>query len=264
MSVESTKTALITGASGGIGRALAIDLARDHHLVLVARDEPHLRQLAAEITSLGHGNSVQVIEKDLASPDAPRQLFDSLGERQIRVDLLVNNAGVGIHGRFADTDAEQELAMIRLNVEAPTLLTKLFLRPMLERSEGHVINLASLAAYQPGGPGMAVYFATKSYVLSFTKGLAVELRGSGVHATAICPGPVASGFARTAGAEKTRLYRLPTTAPNRIARALRCALRFPRASVIPGWLPKLMAFGGELPPRRIALEINRLLLRESR
>ncbi len=264
MSAEGVQTALITGAGGGIGRALALELARDHRLLLVARNAEKLERLAAEIADLGYDHPVRALALDLSESGAPRRLYDTLVESGVAVDLLINNAGTGVYGAFAATSWEQEQAMIRLNVEALTGLTKLFLGPMLERGHGHLVNLASLAAYQPGGPRMAVYYASKSYVLSFTKGLAEELRGSGVRATAVCPGPVATGFGEASGAANTWLFRMRKTAPEKIARAVRGALRRPRAAVIPGFTAKLMALGGELPPRRIGLLINGLLLRESR
>ncbi len=164
MSPEKPRTALITGASGGVGRALALDLARDHRLLLVARNEPDLQRLAGEIGSLGHGNPVTVIGMDLARPQSPRCLFDTVRERRLRVDLLINNAGSGVYGAFAETSLDRELAMLRLNVEALTALTKLFLGPMLERRDGRVINLASLAAYQPGGPGTNLFLTNPEIV----------------------------------------------------------------------------------------------------
>jgi len=151
--------------------------------------------------------------------------------------------------------------MMQLNMQTLTALSKLFLPPMIERKQGHIINITSLTAYQPGGPGMALYYASKSYVLSFTKALSVELRGTGVYASAVCPGPVASEFVSRSGVGKTPLYSLPKQTPDQIANATCKALKSRQRVIIPDLITKLLAFAGELHPRRIALEINRILLK---
>ncbi|MEJ2467413.1 MAG: SDR family NAD(P)-dependent oxidoreductase, partial [Candidatus Thiodiazotropha sp.] len=151
-----------------------------------------------------------------------------------------------------------------LNMLALTALSKRFLKPMIQRGRGHIVNLASLAADQPGGPGFAVYYATKSYVLSFSKTLALELRGSGIHVSAVCPGPVATAFKDRSGAADSWLYRLPKNTPEKIAGSVCRAIKSHRSVVLPGIFSKFLAFAGEMPPRRIALEVNNLLLRSSR
>ena len=181
----SRKIALVTGASSGIGLEMSRQLASEgYELILVARSEEKLLAIAREL-----GNA-KVIVADLAQPDAPRRVFDSAGP----VDVLINNAGYGVSGPFAETDLENELEMILVNVSALTALTKLFLRPMLARNGGHIVNVASTAAFLPG-PLMAVYYATKAYVLSFSEAIADELRDTAVNVTALCPGPTATGFA---------------------------------------------------------------------
>ena len=197
--------ALITGASSGIGLELARLLAADgHDLVLAARNEPKLRELAEE---LGDGR-VQVIATDLSDPSVVAAVHEQVPD----VDVLVNNAGVGDFGPFVDADPVKTLAMIQLNVTSLTELTRRYLPAMVERGEGRVLNVASTAAFQPG-PLMAVYYATKAYVLSFSEAIAEELRGTGVTVTALCPGPTASGFQAGASMESSKLVRdkrLPT------------------------------------------------------
>jgi len=252
--------ALITGASGGIGAELARLLAADRYdLVLVARDAQALDRMAGELRTR-HGVSVRAIPADLARPGAAERLWAVLGDAG-GVDVLVNNAGVGLHGPLAEVDPARLQDMVLLNVASLTVLTRLALARMLERGRGRILNVASVAAYQPGGPGMAAYYASKAYVLSFSKGLARELLGSGVSVTALCPGPTATGFATGADASATRMYRR-TSGPDAVAVAsagYRGLMRG-RIVVIPGLMAKLIAFAGGLPPRRIALEVNRLLL----
>ena len=179
------ETALITGASSGIGLDLARLFAKDgHDVVLVARSEGKLREIAAELER-DFGMTAHVIVADLAKPDAPQTLVAQL---PVDVDVLVNNAGFGVLGPFVETDLAKELEMIQVNVVALTHLTKLLLPPMVARRRGRVLNVASTAAFQPG-PLMAVYYATKAYVLSFSEAIADELRDSGVTVTALCPGP---------------------------------------------------------------------------
>jgi uncharacterized protein len=252
--------ALITGASGGIGAELARLLAADRYdLVLVARDAQALDRMAGELRTR-HGVSVRTIAADLARPGAAERLWADLGDAG-GVDVLVNNAGVGLHGPLAEVDPSRLQDMVLLNVATLTALTRLALPPMLGRGRGRILNVASVAAYQPGGPGMAAYYASKAYVLSFSRGLARELLGSGVSVTALCPGPTATGFATRADAGPTRMYRR-TSGPDAAAVALAGyrGLMRGRMVVIPGLMTKLIAFAGGLPPRRIALEVNRLLL----
>src|SRR6201986_3308991 len=194
MSEQRTKevgpkmTALITGASGGIGLELARLFAADgHDLVLVARSAGKLSSLAEELAGR-HNVGVRVIPADLAGAEAPGDIFDELRRDGVSVDALVNNAGVGSYGLFAETDLRTELDLLQINVVALTHLTKLFLPAMIARRRGYVMNVASTAAFQPG-PLMAVYYASKAYVLSLSEALAAELKRTGVRVTALCPGP---------------------------------------------------------------------------
>ncbi|HEY8183007.1 MAG TPA: SDR family oxidoreductase [Thermoanaerobaculia bacterium] len=250
----SRKTALITGASSGIGMDFARLLSREgYELFLVARSEAKLRALASEL-----GNA-KVIVADLVLPDAPQRIFDvSSG-----VDVLINNAGFGVSGPFIETDLRKELEMIQVNVSALTHLTRLFLPPMLARKSGHILNLASTAAFLPG-PLMAVYYATKAYVLSFSEAIADELRGTGVTVTALCPGPTATGFAEVAGMESSRLFSLMRPMSSEaVARYGLRAMRHGKRVAIPGIANKLSTQSIRVSPRRLVTTIVRKL-QESR
>jgi len=202
----SHQTALITGASGGIGYELAKLLARDRcNLVLVARSGDKLAHVAGELRSQP-GIGVKTIALDLADPLAPSFLFGQLQRENVSVDILINNAGFGAFGAFATMPEEEIRGQIHLNITALTQLTRLFLPPMLARRSGRIMNVASTAAFQPG-PLMAVYYATKAYVLSLSEALENELRGSGVTVTCFCPGATKTGFARRAGTENSRLFK---------------------------------------------------------
>ena len=182
---------LITGASSGIGWELAKLFAADKfNLILVARNESKLNQLAAELRTQ-HGIEVKVIAKDLSAPTAPQEIFDAL--RDTPVSILVNNAGIGWHGAFAQTDIQQSLAIMHLNMDALVKLTHLFVQPMLTRRAGKILNVASTAAFQPG-PMVNVYYASKAFVHSFSYALAEELRDTGVTVTTLCPGTTHTEF----------------------------------------------------------------------
>src|SRR5438445_9431900 len=174
-----SKTALITGASGGIGYELALLLARDgFDCILVARSRDKLDELAARLESELRVKTL-VVARDLAKPTAVDEIYEEVSAASMSVDVLVNNAGFPVFGLFTQTDLRVELEMLQVNVVALTALTKLFLRSMVERRAGRILNLASTAAFEPG-PLMAVYYASKAYVLSFSEALANELRGTGV------------------------------------------------------------------------------------
>lgn len=256
--------ALITGASSGIGLELARILAANgHRLIIVARDNERLKTLAAQLQS-EYGVPVTWYMKDLAEPAAADDLWAELAKANITVDMLVNNAGIGVYGEFQDQSLEALRRMQMLNVLALTTLTRLALSGMLARKRGRILNVASMVGYQPGGPRMAVYYATKSYVLSFSKGVARELDGSGVSVTALCPGLTKSSFEQRSGAQGTRLYRLlPQMTARAVATAGYRGMMRGRRVVIPGVMAKIIAVAGELPPRRIALEVNRFLLKRA-
>jgi short-subunit dehydrogenase len=199
----SRKTALITGASGGIGAELARLFARDgYDLILVARSPDKLARLAEQLER-DRPISVRILSKDLSNPEAPAQIHAELAAASVPVDVLVNNAGFGLSGRFAEAGVEGELEMIQLNVVALTHLTGLFLDDMLARGQGKILNLGSITGFLPG-PFWGVYAASKAYVNSFSEALANEVAGSGVTVTVLCPGPTETGLAARGGMQQSR------------------------------------------------------------
>lgn len=196
--IMKLQTALITGASSGIGKALARKFANSgYDVVVVARHEDMLEDLAAEL-SLYRDISVTVIAKDLTREEAPQEIYDELKARNILVDVLVNDAGIGQRGIFHETDLQRSISIIRLNVEALTRLTSLFLKDMVARNSGKILNVGSAAGFEPG-PLAAVYHASKAYVISFSEALAEEIKDTNVQITVICPGPTDTDFFRKAG-----------------------------------------------------------------
>ena len=253
-----SETALITGASLGIGYELAKLFAADKsNLVLVARSREKLDQLAAELRK-EHGVEVHVLTRDLADPQSPRAIFDALAAEHVSVDVLVNNAGFGAVGSVADLPLEKQLNMIEVNVAALMHLTRLFLPGMIERRGGGILNVASTAAFQPG-PYMAVYYASKAFVLSFSEALAEELLGTGVRVTCLAPGPTATGFAATANAEHRLLFRLGTADAKSVAQAGYRGFRRGRGLVIPGLRNKLGTVAVGLVPRLVVRKVVKRL-----
>ncbi len=256
---DTTATALITGASGGIGYELAKLFAKGgHNLVLVARSGPKLAQVADELQR-HFGITVKPVSLDLADPAAPQLLFDQLQREGIAVDILVNNAGYGKLGGFAEVPVEESLGQIQLNLAALTYLTKLFLGPMLERRSGKIMNVASTAGFQPG-PRMAVYYATKAYVISFSEALANELAGQGVTMTCLCPGATATDFASRAGNARSRLFKQlgPMDAKTVALKGYRGLM----AGVIPGLRNWLVVESLRVSPRRAVTAVSRWLMDE--
>jgi uncharacterized protein len=250
-----THTALITGASGGIGYELAKLFAKDHHnLVLVARNGQRLAQVADELQRQ-FGVSVKTVAIDLAEPNAPQSLFAQL--QSVAVDILINNAGYGQFGEFSDISLEESVGQVQVNITALTALTKLFLGPMLERRSGRIMNVASTAGFQPG-PLMAVYYATKAYVISFSEALANELAGKGVTVTCLCPGATETGFASRAGNDKTRLFKsLRPMDAKTVARAGYHGLLKGKTVVIPGVRNWVVAESVRFSPRKLVTAVSR-------
>ena len=251
------KTALITGASSGIGYELAQLFVRDgYDLVLVARGQQKLDQIASEFQ--GKFNvSVKVISKDLSLPASPEEIFTLLQRESIQVDVLVNNAGFANYGLFSETDLAVELNMMQLNMMSLTHLTKLFLNEMLKSGGGKILNIASTAAFQPG-PLMAVYYATKAYVLSFSEAIANELRGSSVTVTALCPGPTETGFQKRAAIEDSKLVsgkKIMDAAT--VAKIGYRGLMKGKTVVIPGVKNKILAWSIRFTPRNMVTQIVR-------
>lgn len=258
--MNDRKTALITGASGGIGYELARLFAKDrHNLVLVARSGSKLAQFADELQRQ-FSVSVKTVALDLAPAPAPQFLFEQLQREGIAIDFLVNNAAYGKVGKFTEIPLDESLGQIQLNVTALTALTRLFLPPMLERRAGKVLNVASTAGFQPG-PLMAVYYATKAYVISFSEALADELRGSGVTVTCLCPGATDTGFQSRAGTENTVLFKKlrPMDAETVAGDGYR-ALMAGKTLVISGFRNWLLAESVRLGPRKLVTAISRRIL----
>ncbi|MBW4511451.1 MAG: SDR family oxidoreductase [Scytonematopsis contorta HA4267-MV1] len=200
------KTVLVTGGANGIGYELAYFFAKDgYNLVLVDRDEQKLLEVTETFKDKFDGN-VKSIVKDLSISTSPLEIFTELQQESIKIDVLVNNAGFGTIGFFNDTSLEDELGMLQVNLVSLTHLTKLFLKDMVKQGEGKILNVASTAAFQPG-PLMAVYFATKAYILSFSEAISNELNGTGVTVTVLCPGPTESAFHERTGMADTILVK---------------------------------------------------------
>ena len=248
--MPAAETVLVTGASSGIGAELARAFARSgSSLVLTARSVDRLEALAAELRQKGAA-AVRVVVADLALADGPGRLVQRLVEDGVQVDVLVNNAGYAAFGALTETRWPEEAGMLQLNVVTLTELTKRLLPGMVQRKRGGVLNVASTAAFQPG-PLMAVYYATKAYVLSFSEAIAEELRDSGVSVTALCPGPTTSGFQARAAMEDSRLVkgrRLMDAAS--VAQAGYEGFRRGDRVVIPGVMNWLLAQSVRLTPRR--------------
>ncbi len=239
---------LVTGASTGIGRELALIAAsKGRSLVLVARSEDKLSDLA-RIVRDSHGVRAEVVALDLGDPEAPAALVREMKRREVEVEVLINNAGFGTLGRFSETPLERQLDILRLNVLALTELTHLFLPPMLATRRGRILNVASTAGLQPG-PFMAVYYASKAYVLSFTEALAEELRGTAVTATALLPGPTRTEFQSRADMAESRLLRFGMADARSVAEAGYRGMEAGKVVVIPGITNRTGSLLVRLSPR---------------
>jgi uncharacterized protein len=242
-----SKWVLITGASQGIGYEFAKVFAQEgYNLVLVARDQARLAEVAKELSER-HKVKVKVLARDLAAPGAGREIFAELNREQIAVSVLVNNAGFGIQGPFVTADLRRGEDMIQVNITALVDLTREFLSPMLERKEGRILNVASTAAFQPG-PFMALYYASKAFVYSFSCALSEELAGSGVTVTALCPGLTESQFHARAGLKWSRS--LPMMSAGEVARIGYRAMIRGKPIVVAGWLNKLTSSISKASPAR--------------
>jgi len=253
------KTALITGASLGIGMELAhVFAAKKENLVLVARSVSKLNEMAKEIT-IKYGVKVDVIALDLSENESAKKVFVYCEQHNLKVDYLVNNAGFGDFGFFAQSNWDKQLQMINLNITTLTHLTHLFLPSMIKNKYGRVMNVASTAAFQPG-PTMSVYYATKAFVLHFSEAIANELEGSGVTVTALCPGATESGFQSAAAMEESKLVKgkkLPTSAE--VAEYGYKAMMKGEKVAIHGFLNALMANSIRFTPRSLVLKMVRMM-----
>ena len=250
-----THTALITGASGGIGYELAKLFAKDqHNLVLVARNGSRLAQVADELQRQ-FGVTVKTVAIDLAEPNAPESLFAQL--ESVTVDILINNAGYGQFGEFSDVPLDESLGQIQLNINALDCSHQAFSWTDAGAAVGRIMNVASTAGFQPG-PLMAVYYATKAYVISFSEALANELADKGVTVTCLCPGATETGFASRAGNDKTRLFKsLRPMDAKTVARVGYHGLLKGKTLVIPGFRNWLVAESVRVSPRKVVTAVSR-------
>jgi len=241
---------LITGASSGIGLEFAKVFAREgHNLVLVARSEETLKELKAQLEK-EYDIKVKIIIQDLKYYNAPTLILDEVKRSKININILVNNAGFGNHGKFSDTYLETELEMIQVNITALTHLTKLFLKDMITYNNGRILNVASTAAFQPG-PLMAVYFATKAYVLSFSEALAEELRDTKIRVTTLCPGPTATNFSKAANTQDTKMFGKNIPTGKEVAEYGYYALVNGKRVAIYGFKNKILAQSNRFAPRKM-------------
>jgi len=251
-------TALITGASSGIGLELAREFARNGHaLIITATDVVELRAISDEL-SHAHGVKVDFIAQDLKTPAATEEIFNRATQLG-GVDILVNNAGFGQKGHFWEIPLERDLGMLRVNVEALLRLTKLFLPGMLERGRGRILNTASIAGFEPG-PSLAVYHATKAFVLSLSESLATELQDTGVTLTALCPGATDTDFFEKADMVNTRIFQKGSVmAPQDVAKAAYKALMNGDRVVITGGVNKAIVYSRHLMPESAQAKVNEKL-----
>jgi hypothetical protein len=249
--------ALITGASGGIGLELARLCAKGgHDVILVARNGPKLEELGKYLSGM-YGVRSEVIVADLSEPGAPRAILDEVAARGMGVDVLVNNAGFGDWGLFGRGDLARQLSMIQVNIVALTELTRLALPRMVTQRKGRILNVASTAGFAPG-PLMAVYYATKAYVVSFSEAIGNELTGTGISVTALCPGPTRTGFAAEAGMAGTNLFNSPNVmAVEPVALAGYRGMMRGKTLVVTGLANKLLIFGIRIGPRWLIVRITR-------
>lgn len=253
------KTALITGASSGIGLELARIFAFNKiDMVLVARSENKLNELAEDL-STRHQIKIKVITADLGNMNEVQHVYNVCKNENIQIDFLVNNAGFGDFGFFYESDWNKTEQMINVNIKALTKLCRLFIPGMVQRKSGKILNIASTAAFQPG-PTMAVYYATKAYVLHFTEAIQNELQETGVTVTALCPGPTKSGFTETASLQESKLFKnrkLATSA--QVANMGFNAMMAGKTVAIHGTMNAFMAMGYRFFPRKWIVKIVRFM-----
>lgn len=255
----SVPTVLITGASVGIGYEFARLFAKDgYRLVLSASNLERLKRSAEKVRNEFNAE-IEVIAEDLGVPGAAQRLVAAIQQRGLDIDVLVNNAGFGVYGMFNDTDGAKETQLLQVNIVALTELTKLLVKPMVQRGHGKILNVGSTAGFVPG-PGMAVYYASKAYVLSFSEALANELHDSGVTVTVLCPGPTSTDFQNRAGMAENRLF--TTVPPMSAARAARKgyrAMNHGHVVAIPGLTNKAVATVSRMVPRELIPPMVRLI-----
>jgi short-subunit dehydrogenase len=252
----NNETVLITGASSGIGKELAREFAKNGHpILLTATSDGDLAQVAEEFSS-EYGVTARFLAQDLLDPEGPRQLFDALNSEGIGIEILVNNAGVGHHGWFVNESIDHDTEMIHLNIEALVRMTKLFLPGMVARGRGRILNTASVAGFMPA-PQMAVYHATKAFVLSFSEALAEEVGKAGVTVTALCPGATDTDFfPRGHLVDTTAFQKMQVMAPQEVAKGGFEALMQGDRVYVAGGLNKAMVFGRRLLPDSLMVKMT--------
>ena len=251
------KYALVTGASSGIGYELAKLFAEDgKNIVVVARNQDRLEKLKTEIEKKS-GAKVIVLVKDLSKPDAPQEIFSELEKKNINVDVLVNNAGFPVHGKFAETDLKEELNMIQVNITALTHFTKLFMKKMVENKSGWILNVGSTGSFLPF-PLDSVYCASKAYVLSFSEALANELQGTGVSATCLCPGATDTRFFERGNVWNAKWAKtMKRMDAAKVAGVGYTALKSRRVMVVAGLQNSLMVSLPRFFPRKLVIRVAR-------
>jgi short-subunit dehydrogenase len=249
------KFVLITGATSGIGLALAQVFARQgYDLVIVSRKQEDLIKTATELKNQ-FGGKIITLAKDLSQAGAAQEVYDEIQRQNIDVDILVNNAGYAEHGFFKDVPLEKELSLVQLNMASVMVLTKLFLDNMLKRNSGRILNLGSTASFQPGGPLMSVYYATKAFVLSLTEAIAEEIKDSKVTVTALCPGPTRTAFQNKAKIHDTLLIKTNMMSADHVAEIAYRGLMRGKTIVIPGWMNKLQIQALRIAPRVLVRKV---------
>ena len=251
-----SNVALITGASSGIGRELAkLHASQGGDLIVVARREGALKKLKSELES-AHGINVLCVSADLTDLDSVQRIYDEVQQQNIEIDVLINNAGIGGHGKFHERPWEKDKSMINLNIMALTAITRKFLPDMVAQKRGKILNVASTAGFLPG-PLQAVYYATKAYVLSFSQAIAEELKEDNITVTTLCPGPVATGFTDAADMEGVAAFKNAVT-PASVAKVGYEAMQKGKLVVINDWkLSFMLRWIVPFLPRRMMLRMSR-------
>jgi short-subunit dehydrogenase len=258
----ANQRALITGGSAGIGAALAEEFARHgHNLILVSRRRDKLEARGRYISDT-FGVDVVCVPEDLTDPQGAGRLHEAVVARGLDVHFLVNNAGVGLYGKFATTDLDAELKMIQLNTTSVVDLTKRCLPAMIERRSGRILNVASTAAFVPG-PWMSIYYATKAFLLSFSEAIDYELKPYGITVTTLCPGPTESEFKVRAGSQRSRLFEAFVMDAPRVAKVGYDAMMKGKVVAIPGLRNKLIPVAARLIPRALIAKLSHRAARPS-
>lgn len=258
----STKrqTALITGASSGIGFELSRIFAKNgYDLVLISQNEENLKEAVFRLHEQDRNVKIIPLAKDLSQPSSPQEIYGFIKEKSIQVDVLANCAGIQVYGNFHETNLEDNIKLMSINMFALTKLTRLFLDDMVKRSSGKILNVASTGAFQPC-PLNAVYCASKAYVLHFSEGIAEELRGLGVTVTTLCPGATKTNFAKRANIEDTRMFSSNLMEPGKVAKIAYSAVMKGRAVVIPGIRNRILAESIRFSPRSMVTKLGKQIM----